>query len=236
MDISTWFLLADTTQIVTAVAAPAADGGHGSGGLTGGAALALFQVILIDLVLAGDNAVAVGLAAAGLAAGMRAKVIFWGVAAAVVMRIAFALVATRLLAVPGLLLAGGLLLIWVAWKLWRELSIAANESQSMVPGDHPISETAPKTWGAAFRQILIADLSMSLDNVLGVAAAAREHPVIMAFGLVLSVALMGWGATWIANALHKHRWIGWAGLVVIIIVALKMTWEGAEQLLHLIPG
>lgn len=235
MDLSTWFLLADTTRVAASLPVPEA--AHAStGAFSGAAVVALFQVILIDLVLAGDNAVAVGLAAAGLAPSLRARVIFWGVAAAVVMRIGFALVATQLLAVPGLLLAGGLLLIWVAWKLWRELSISANESQSTVPGDHPITETVPKSWGMAFRQILIADLSMSLDNVLGVAAAAREHPLIMAFGLVLSVALMGWGANWIANALHRHRWIGWAGLAVIVIVAAKMTFEGGEQVLHLASG
>ena len=177
-----------------------------------------FQVIMIDLVLAGDNAVAVGLAAAGLDKENRRKVILVGLGAAVAMRIGFALITAQLLGIIGLLLAGGILLLWVCWKMWRDLR-----------GPHStdaLDIKPTKSFRDAFLQILIADLSMSLDNVLAVAGAAREHPVILAIGLLLSIVLMGVAASAIANLLNKHRWIGFVGLIIVLYVALHMIWEG----------
>jgi YjbE family integral membrane protein len=191
---------------------------------------AFMQVLLIDLVLAGDNAVAVGLAAGGLPAQQRRKVIVWGLAAAVTMRIGFALITAQLLSVIGLLLAGGVLLLWVCWKMWRELRAqgAAGEAvaeAALEGGDAPAGRPA-KSFRSAFLQILIADLSMSLDNVLAVAGAAREHPLVLVFGLILSIVLMGIAASWIARLLHRHRWIGYVGLAIVLYVALHMIWEG----------
>ena len=194
------------------------------------------QVIMIDLVLAGDNAVVIGLAAAGLPADMRRKAIFIGILAATLMRIAFALIATQLLAITGLLLAGGLLLLWVCWKMYQELraqhgaeEAAAVEALSHhdVNADGTIAGGVPrKTMRQAVTQIIIADVSMSLDNVLAVAGAAREHPTVLIFGLALSIALMGIAASFIARLLSRYRWIAWIGLVVILYVALRMIYEG----------
>jgi YjbE family integral membrane protein len=189
---------------------------------------ALLSVLMIDLVLAGDNAVAVGLAAGGLPAKDRKKVILYGLGAAVVLRITFALITTWLLGVIGLLLAGGLLLLWVCWKMWREQAAEA-DALACVDGDpatEPTTVRPPKSFKQAFLQVLIADVSMSLDNVLAVAGAAREHPGILIFGLLLSIALMGLAASAIANLLHKHRWIGFVGLAIVLYVALHMIWEG----------
>ena len=208
-------------------------------------AATFFEVMMIDLVLAGDNAVAVGLAAAGLPIDQRKKVILWGLGAAVVMRIGFALITVQLLAIIGLLLAGGILLLWVCWKMWRELhqqhrddharGEQALEEATGVDIDcgepsRGLAEARRKTFRQAFTQILIADLSMSLDNVLAVAGAAREHPAILIFGLVLSIALMGLAASWIAKLLHKYSWIGYLCLVIVLYVALHMIWEGHRQL------
>uniref|UniRef100_UPI00286E93D9 TerC family protein n=1 Tax=Phenylobacterium sp. TaxID=1871053 RepID=UPI00286E93D9 len=196
---------------------------------------ALFQVLMIDLVLAGDNAVAVGLAAGGLPEAQRKKAILWGLAAAVVMRIGFALITTQLLAVIGLLLAGGALLLWVCWRMWKELreqAVADEVAAEAALDDDPATEPAvkpAKSFRAAFTQILIADISMSLDNVLAVAGAAREHPGILVFGLLVSIALMGVAATWIARLLHRYRWIGYVGLVIVLYVALHMMWQGHQQ-------
>jgi YjbE family integral membrane protein len=205
--------------------------------LSPGALTALAQVLMIDLVLAGDNAVAVGVVAAGLPADQRRRVIFWGLAAAVVIRIAFAVIATQLMAVVGLLLAGGLLLLWVCWKMWRELRHqGAEEAQADAVYDaDPASEpkgAKPKTFRSALTQILVADISMSLDNVLAVAGAAREHPAILVIGLLLSVALMGIAASAIARLLHRFRWIGYAGLVIVLYVALHMMWVGHRDLVQ----
>lgn len=197
-----------------------------------GPLMALLQVLMIDLVLAGDNAVAVGLAAGGLPLKERKKVILYGLGAAVVLRITFALITTWLLGVIGLLLAGGLLLLWVCWKMWRELREQASHDQAdavaMVDSDPTTEPRArqPKSFKTAFIQVLIADVSMSLDNVLAVAGAAREHPGILIFGLLLSIALMGLAASAIANLLHKHRWIGFVGLFIVLYVAVHMIWEG----------
>jgi YjbE family integral membrane protein len=201
---------------------------------------ALGQVLMIDLVLAGDNAVAVGLAAAALPAEQRRKAILIGLAAAVVMRIGFALITVQLLAIVGLLLAGGVLLMWVCWKMWRELREQATHDQAEAEaelelamqiehGKGPSPEELGikrKSFGAALLQIMIADVTMSLDNVLAVAGAAHDHPWIMVFGLVLSIALMGVAATFIAKLLTKHRWIGYVGLVIVLYVALHMIWDG----------
>ncbi|PTS87408.1 MULTISPECIES: TerC family protein [unclassified Caulobacter] len=202
-----------------------------AGGLNG-PVLAFLQVLMIDLVLAGDNAVAVGLAAGGLPVKERRKVILYGLGAAVVLRIGFALITTWLLGVIGLLLAGGVLLLWVCWKMWRELREQATHDQAdamaSIDGD-PTTEPGPrpaKSFKQAFLQVLIADVSMSLDNVLAVAGAAREHPAILVFGLLLSIVLMGLAASAIANLLHKHRWIGFVGLAIVFYVATHMIWQG----------
>ena len=210
--------------------------------LAPGALAALLSVLMIDLVLAGDNAVAVGLAAAGLPADQRKKAILWGLAAAVTMRIGFALITAQLLGVVGLLFAGGLLLLWVCWKMWRELreqaepeEAAAGATLDSDPTTEPsaaIAAKQPKTFKAAFIQILIADLSMSLDNVLAVAGAARQHPAIMVFGLLLSIALMGVAASFIARLLHRYRWIGYIGLAIVLYVALHMMWEGHRDVVR----
>lgn len=207
---------------------------------------AFFQVVMIDLVLAGDNAIVIGLAAAGLPKEMRSKAILIGIGAATVMRIGFALITTQLLAITGLLLAGGLLLLWVTWKMYQELTVSHEEQTAAAEAiadadlnaDGTIASGAPhKTLKQAVTQIVIADVSMSLDNVLAVAGAAHEHPEILIFGLALSVALMGVASSFIAALLNKHRWIAWIGLLIILYVALKMVYEGADQLLgHTLPA
>jgi len=200
------------------------------GGVSTATLTAFLQVLMIDLVLAGDNAVAVGLVAAGLPARDRGKVIFYGLLAAVVMRIGFALITTWLLGVVGLLLAGGLLLLWVCWKMWRELREQAAQADAAADNE-PVARPT-KTFRQAFLQILVADLSMSLDNVLAVAGAAREHPSVLVAGLLLSILLMGVAATWIARLLHRYRWIGYVGLAIVLYVALHMVWEGHRALVR----
>ena len=185
------------------------------------------EILLIDIVLAGDNAIVVGALAAGLPAEQRHKVIMVGVAAALVLRIAFALAVTQLLQVIGLILAGGLLLLWVAWKMFRELHHQGESPGSAeIVGDEHSGTRAARTFAGAAWGVAIADVSMSLDNVLAVAGAAREHPWVLAFGLMLSVVLMGVAANVIAQYIERYRWIGWVGLLVIIWVALKMIWKG----------
>lgn len=188
---------------------------------------ALVQVIIIDLVLAGDNAVVIGLAAAGLPKAQRGKAILIGIVAATVLRIVFAALTTQLLQIVGLLLAGGLLLLWVCWKMWRELRASHDDEAA----DGAEESSAPrKTLAQATWQIIIADVSMSLDNVLAVAGAAREHPYVLIIGLGLSIAMMGVAASFIAKLLHKHRWIAYVGLAVILYVAGEMIYRGALEI------
>src|SRR5262245_56517266 len=205
---------------------------------TADALSALLKVIFIDLVLAGDNAIVIGLAAAGLPEHQRTKAILIGIGAATVLRIGFAGVTTQLLQIVGLLLAGGLLLLWVCWKMWRELRTtheAENADAEAVTNfdinaDGTIVGVAPrKTLSQATWQIVIADVSMSLDNVLAVAGAARDHPYVLIFGLLLSIALMGVAASFIAKLLQKHRWIAYVGLAVILYVAAEMVYRGAVE-------
>ncbi len=199
--------------------------------------IALGQVIMIDLVLAGDNAIVIGLAAAGLPADQRRKVIIIGIAAATLMRIGFALITTQLLQIVGLLLVGGLLLFYVCWKMYSELRAGHGEAAHatddfVVNADGTIVGTPPrKSFGAAVWQIIVADVSMSLDNVLAVAGAAREHPSILVIGLAIAIAMMGFAATFIAKLLSKHRWIAWVGLAVVIYVAIDMTYRGVMEVL-----
>ncbi|KQM31771.1 YjbE family putative metal transport protein [Sphingomonas sp. Leaf10] len=186
-------------------------------------ALAAFtQVVLIDVMLAADNAIVVGALAAGLPPPMRRKVILIGVGAALLLRVAFALVVTQLLQVTGLVFAGGLLLVWVAWKMWREL-----RDHDDTPGeDSTLKAAAPRSFASAAWAVAVADVSMSLDNVLAVAGAARDHPGILAIGLILSVALMGIAANVLARVIERYRWVAYIGLAVIVYVACKMIYEG----------
>ena len=196
--------------------------------ITPEALTALFEILIIDIVLAGDNAIVVGALAAGLPAAERRKVIMIGVAAALVLRIAFALLVSQLMQVVGLVLAGGLLLLWVAYKMFRELRHSGESAGSAeVEGDEHSGVRAAKSFAAAAWGVAIADVSMSLDYVLAVAGAAREHPWILVFGLILSVILMGVAANFIARYIERYRWIAWGGLIVILWVAVKMIYEGA---------
>jgi len=178
----------------------------------------LGEVVVIDLALAGDNAVVVGSLAAGLPHDQQKKVILVGTVASLVLRVAFALAATYLLQFVGVLAAGGLLLLWVAWKLWRELRHRAERERT--------GGKSARTFGAAVFAVALADVSMSLDNVLGVAGAARDHPAILVFGLIFSVAVMGLAANLIARVIDRHRWIAYVGLVVILWVACSMIYDG----------
>jgi YjbE family integral membrane protein len=204
------------------------------------AVAALFQVVMIDLALAGDNAIVVGMAAAGLPEQQRTRAIVFGMAGATVLLIMFAGITTQLLKLVGLLFAGGILLLWVCWKMWRELRDTAGmrEEEAVealsgfdINADGTIAGHAPrKTLAQAAGQIIIADLSMSLDNVLAVAGAAREHPAALIFGLALSIVLMGVAASFIAKLLNKHRWIAYVGLAIILYVAGDMIYRGALEL------
>lgn len=199
----------------------------------------LFQVVLIDIALAGDNAIVVGMAAAGLPAKQRTKAIAIGMAGAACLLIIFAIMATQLLKVIGLLFIGGLLLLWVCWKMWRELRESNEEHDAIEHLTHTDTNKDGKVGGLAQRktlrqaagQIVLADLSMSLDNVLAVGAAAREHPYVLIFGLSLSIFLMGIAANFIARLLQRYRWIAYIGLAVILYVALGMIYRGGLDLL-----
>src|SRR6476620_5789245 len=195
--------------------------------LTPSAITAFFEILFIDIVLAGDNAIVVGALAAGLPAEQRRKVILIGVAAALVLRIAFALVVSQLLQIVGLILAGGLLLLWVAWRMYRELRDEGESAGSPeIEGDEDSGIGASKSFASAAWAVAVADVSMSLDNVLAVAGAAREHPGILIVGLVFAVALMGIAANIIARYIERYRWIAYIGLAVILYVAVKMIYDG----------
>jgi YjbE family integral membrane protein len=188
---------------------------------------AFFQVLMIDIMLAGDNAIIVGALAAGLPADQRRKVIIIGIVAALVLRIIFALLVTQLMQIVGLIFAGGLLLLWVSWKMWRELHHSGQSSGSPeVAGDEHAGLRPAKSFAGAAWAVAVADVSMSLDNVLAVAGAAREHPGILVIGLLLSVALMGVAANILAKYIERYRWIAWLGLIIIIWVAGKMIYDG----------
>jgi YjbE family integral membrane protein len=236
--------------ILSAVAAavPAGPGSFGDiwhhivadfSNLSDPAALAAFgSVLMIDLVLAGDNAIVVGALAAGLPAEQRKKVILIGIGAALVLRILFALIVTWLMGIVGLIFAGGLLLLWVSWKFWRELREGGhNAGSAEIAGDEASGIKPTRSFAAAAWAVAVADVSMSLDNVLAVAGAAREHPGILVVGLLLSVALMGLAANLIARIIDRHRWIGYVGLAVILFVAARMIhqgWVGGEDTIGLI--
>jgi YjbE family integral membrane protein len=198
---------------------------------------ALFQVILIDLALAGDNAVAVGLAASALPAQQQKRAIFWGIILALVLRILFASVTLHLLQINGLLLVGGLLLFWVAWRMWDDLSHHKPiQVGDPVAGEHAAEAVvtggkAPKTFASALFTIVLADVSMSLDNVLAVAAVSRHNEVIMWFGLVLSVVLMGVAASIIARVIERYRWIAVIGIIIIVFAGARMIWEDGHNFL-----
>ncbi len=209
--------------------------------VSAGALAAFFQVVFIDLALAGDNAVAVGMAAAGLPAAQRRRAIFLGLGAAVVMLICFALLTTQLLQVVGLLLAGGVLLLWVCWRMWRDLrqhgeafaegEAALSDATGVEIDAHPRRVPKAKTIGQALVQILLADLAMSLDNVLAVAGAARHHPWVLVSGLLLSITITGLAASFIAKLLHRFRWVGYVGLMIVVYVSLHMIWDGARTVI-----
>ena len=207
---------------------------------------ALLQVIVVDLVLAGDNAIVVGMAAAGLPAKDRTRVIAIGIAAATLMRIAFAAVTVQLLQIVGLLLAGGLLLLWVAWKLWRDIGARRKASRDATQGTPDTlaggtdadagKHEQPKSMRSAIVQIVVADVSMSLDNVLAVAGIARDHTWVLVVGLVLSVAFMGLAAAWIARQIEHRPWIAYVGLAVICYVSVAMIVEGAQEIAAVATG
>ena len=201
-------------------------------GVTQESLAAFLQVVMIDLTLAGDNAVVIGLAAAGVRKEQRGTAIAVGILAATVLRIVFALLTTTLLQIVGLLLAGGILLLWVSWKMWREIARPGSDDRGadVLEGEAPAGGPGKaKTLRAAIIQIIVADVSMSLDNVLAVAGAAHEHPSVLVFGLALSIALMGFAATFIARLLERHRWIAFIGLAIILFVAAEMIWRGGLE-------
>ena len=226
--------------LLTTLAAAATSGFGGPAGIWGAilqdfsnitdpaAFSAFLQVLMIDLVLAGDNAIVVGALAAGLTSDQRRKVIMIGVLAALVLRIVFALVVTQLLQIIGLILVGGLLLLWVAWRMWRDLRHGEGHSAGSdeILGDEHSGLRPAKSFAGAVWAVAVADVSMSLDNVLAVAGAARDHPGLLIVGLVFAVALMGLAANLIARYIERYKWIAYVGLLVIVYVALKMIYDG----------
>jgi YjbE family integral membrane protein len=191
--------------------------------------IALAQVVMIDVALAGDNAIVVGLAASRVEVAMRRRVIFWGIAGAVILRVLFAVTATQLFAIIGLTLAGGILLLWVCWKMYRELTRGHDDAAVAAESAPANEQRSPMSFRAAVVQIIIADLSMSLDNVLAVAGAAKNNLVILMIGLALSILLMAVAANVIARLLVRHAWISWLGLAIVLYVALEMIWRGAFE-------
>ncbi|MDL2402010.1 YjbE family putative metal transport protein [Rhizobium mayense] len=202
-----------------------------------GAISAYLQVIVVNILLSGDNVIVIGMAAAGLDNRLRNKAIAAGITAAAIIRILFALVAVRLLDITGITLVGGLLLLWVCWTMLKELRVAdEEEAADLTPGACGVVAMGSKLFRQAITQIIVADVSMSLDNVLAVAGAAERNMGALIFGLVLSVLLMGLASSFIAMLLSRYRWIGWVGLVVILYVAIGMIYRGGEQLLPLVTA
>jgi len=206
-----------------------------------GGFFALLQVVLIDIVLAGDNAIVIGMAAARVPQVVRRKVIFWGLVAAVAARVILAAVTVELLDIIGLMFAGGVLLLWVCWKLWRDIRESAEEKRAAAEAGDALPDKLGGPYSAeasaamvrrAILQIAAADLSMSLDNVLAVAGAARNHVVVLAVGLCLSIGLMGIAASMIARVLNRHAWISYAGLFIVLYVAISMIWRGSTMIMH----
>lgn len=209
---------------------------------SGSALTSFFQVVAIDLVMAGDNAIVIGLAASGLSSDHRYKAILLGILGATLLRIFFAATTTQLLQIIGLLLAGGILLLWVCWKMWRELHVSKHEDAAPVADGHMTTgaivarDPPKKTLRQATWQIIAADVSMSLDNVLAVAGAARDHPAVLVFGLALSVALMAIAASAMARILERHRWLAYLGLLIVLYVALEMIYRGAVEVWPVVNG
>jgi YjbE family integral membrane protein len=192
--------------------------------------VALVQIIVIDIVMSGDNAIIIGLAAAGLPPELRKKAIIYGIVGATVLRIIFASVVVQLLSIIGIMLAGGLLLLWVCWRMWQELRAGQSVEEITAEAEANAKDAPPKSLRTAMINIVVADVSMSLDNVLAVAGAARDHLEMLIFGLVLSIALMGATANFIAKLLERYKWIGYLGLVIIAYVALDMIWRGSQEI------
>lgn len=194
--------------------------------------VALFNILMIDLTLAGDNAIVVGLAASRVRKDMRAKVIFWGIAGAVILRILFSGIAQQMLQVIGLTLAGGLLLLFVCWKMYRQIVDGEHHSIDEVEASlaNADDSKASATFWSALWTIILADLSMSLDNVLAVAGAAGESTLVLVIGLALAIILMAVASTYIAKLLHRYPWIAWLGLVIILYVALDMIYRDSHQI------
>lgn len=197
---------------------------------------AFFQVILVDLVLAGDNAIVIAMAVASFPARQRAQLLMIGIVAATLVRVLFAIATVHLMQIVGLMLAGGLLLLWVCWKLWRELESVRTMQLSpagIYPGSAAAGQAPPtKTVGKAITQIVVADISMSLDNVLAVAGIARDHTWVLVFGLTLSIAFMGFCATVLARWLQRYHWIAYVGLITILYVAVSMIWDGSMEVVR----
>ena len=194
--------------------------------------IALSQIIVIDFVLAGDNAIVGGMAASRVHPSIRARVIFWGVGGAVVLRILFATIATHMLTIVGLTLAGGILLLWVCWKMYREITLpapAAHAFAGAMPGGGMPPAVQTMTFGAALTQIIVADVSMSLDNVLAVAGAAKGEIWVLAVGLTVAVGFMALLSAYIAKLLARYHWITWIGLAIVLYVAMEMVWTGTHQ-------
>jgi YjbE family integral membrane protein len=198
-----------------------------------GELVALAQVIIIDLVLAGDNAIVVGIAASRVAPELRARVIFWGIAGAVALRVTFAAVTVQLLSIVGLTLAGGILLLWVCWKVYREVARERSHKREAAPaGATAVTAeegAAPLGFWSAMANIIVADVSMSLDNVLAVAGAARDHTWVLVAGLAISIVLMAVAANVVARLLSRFPWMTWLGLLIILYVAIDMIWRGAIE-------
>ena len=195
---------------------------------------AFLQIIVIDIVMSGDNAIIIGMAAAGLPPELRKKAIFWGIIGATVLRIFFALIVVQLLSITGIKVIGGLLLLWVCWRMWQEIRAGTTVEDIEREVEENAKKGSPKTLRTAMVNIIVADATMSLDNVLAVAGAARDHLEMLIFGLVLSIALMALTANYIAKLLEKHTWLGYLGLAIIAYVAIQMIWQGSGEVMDVI--